>query len=139
MTQIELKLRDRTYTINAPIDFSEIKMVPLATVLATDKHGKPIQPGATLGNDYAELVLQRLSDPSNHYKLAYSLKTLIPDLDPLLCDYRLLLLPNGVKQEDVTFNLTVDEVLQIFSQLQEGQLSEKPTKPKPVQNGSRRQ
>lgn len=136
--QIEITLRDRTYTINGPVNLSEIKMVPLATVLGTDKHNRPIQPGTALGNDYAELVLQRLSDPSNHYKLAYSLKALIPDLDPFLCDYRLLQLPNGVKQEDVTFNLTVDEILEVFSQIQQVAEPQKPVKPKPVQHGRRR-
>ncbi|MBW4469294.1 MAG: hypothetical protein KME45_03420 [Stenomitos rutilans HA7619-LM2] len=138
MPSIELKLRDRTYTINTPVNLSEIKMVPLATVLGTDKHGRPIQPGTPLGNDYAELVLQRLSDPSNHYRLAYSLKALIPELDPLLCDYRLILLPNGSKQEDVTFNLTVEEILQVFSQLQQVTTTPKAGKPKPVQSGQRR-
>ncbi|MBD2076232.1 hypothetical protein H6F86_20595 [Phormidium sp. FACHB-592] len=142
---MQIKLRDRTYEAN---DLTGLKIIPLASVLGMDAKGQPIDLSTMREAEratYAALVLQRLSEPSNHHRIAYSLKAIVPDIDPDLCSYELVLLPNGSRQELVTLDLELEELINVFAQLQGVELEPETVpqrngfqKPRPVVVGDRR-
>lgn len=58
----------------------------------------------------AEVILQQLADPSNHRKLAYSLKSAIPSLPDSLVRYKTYLLSDGREEVDFSFGLSAEEL-----------------------------
>lgn len=83
-----------------------------------------------LNNDaIADLILSRLADPSNHRKLAFSIKSAIPSLPDSLVKYKTYMLSDGREEVEFSFGLSSEQMVEAIAAIMEAR---EKAMPKPV-------
>lgn len=133
MTQT-ISIRGTDYPV---LPVSEVTLIPLLSVLEAGSTSDLTQALQGDKAQYAQTVVQRLAEPSFHHRIAYTIKAMVPTIDPALVDYKLILNTDGTREEKCTLTLnTTTELVPLIGialeQVNQSRSESQPPQPAPA-------
>lgn len=113
-----MEIRGTEYAIANTSDTALLPMLTCLQVAETEEYNKASEDSA-IAQQISMAILTRLSDPSNHRKLAYSLKAAMPTLPDSLVKYRTFLHSDGREEVEFSFGLSSDELVGAIAAIME--------------------